>query len=158
KFEKLIILYIEDITDGIRAGEGDALLAGIVESSEDAVISKTLTGIVTTWSGGAETLFGYTSAEMVGQSIMKIRPRNRIDEEPEIIRKIKNGETIAHFETQRLARNNELIDISLTLSPIKDRNGNIIGASKIARDIRREIDARKKMEESEKRFHQLIYS
>src|SRR5690606_10335884 len=122
KFEKLIILYIEDITDGMRAGEGDALLAAIVESSEDAIISKTLTGIVTTWNGGAEKLFGYTSAEMIGQPIMKVIPRDRIDEESEIIRKIKNGETIAHFETQRLDRNNELIDISLTISPIKDRN------------------------------------
>ena len=156
--EKLTILHIEDITDGIRAGEADAMLGAIVQSSEDAIISKTLKGILTTWNGAAEKLFGYTSAEMIGQPILKVIPQDRINEEPEIIRKIERGETIAHFETQRLSKNNKLVDISLTISPIKDRTGRIIGTSKIARNISQQIDARKKIEESEKRFHQLIYS
>lgn len=156
--ENLILLAVEDVTDAKKADQGNATLAAIVQSSEDAIISKTLKGIVTSWNLGAEKLFGHTSAEMIGQSILKIIPHDRIKEEPEIIRKIRDGETIAHFDTQRLAKGGKLIDISLTISPIKDANGHITGASKIARDITDQIEARKKIEASEKRFHNLIYS
>ncbi len=156
--ENFILLSIEDITEAKKADEANAMLAAIVASSEDAIISKTLKGIVTTWNKSAEKLFGYTADEMIGQPILKIIPEGRIDEEPEIIRKITEGETIAHFETQRMGKGGKLIDISLTISPIKDSSGNIIGASKIARDITATIQDRKRIEESEKRFHNLIYS
>lgn len=147
-----------DITEAKKGEESNAKLAAIVQSSEDAIISKTLQGIVTSWNPGAEKLLGYKSEEMIGQSITKIIPNERIDEEPEIINKILAGKTIDHFETQRCAKGGKLIDISLTISPIKNNSGVIIGASKIARDITKEIDARKKIEESEKRFYNLIFS
>ncbi|NEN24216.1 PAS domain S-box protein [Cryomorpha ignava] len=156
--QNLILLSIEDVTDANKADEGNATLATIVQSSEYAIISKTLKGIVTSWNLGAEKLFGYTRAEMIGQSILKIIPPDRINEEPEIIRKIQEGETIAHFDTQRVAKDGRLIDISLTISPIKDNNAQITGALKIARDITDQIESRKKIEASEKRMHNLIYS
>lgn len=156
--ENLILLYIEDITEAKKSDEANATLAAIVESSQDAIISKTLEGIVTSWNLGAEKLFGYTGAEMIGQPILKIIPHDRIQEEPDIIKRILKGETLDHFETKRLAKGGNLIDISLTISPIKDNKGQIKGASKIARDITDQLEARKKIEESEKRFHNLIYS
>lgn len=158
KTGNLILLYIEDITDAKKSDEANSTLAAIVQSSEDAIISKTLKGIVTSWNLGAEKLFGYTSAEMIGQPILKIIPRDRIEEEPDIIKRIQKGETLDHFDTKRLAKGGKLIDISLTISPIKDSDGQITGASKIARDITDQLEARKKIEESEKRFHNLIYS
>lgn len=156
--EDVIVLSIEDTTGAREADKANAMLAAIIESSEDAIVSKSLKGIVTSWNKSAEKLLGYTSAEMIGQPILKIIPDDRIDEEPEIIRKITEGETIAHFETERRAKSGKLVDISLTISPIKDNNGRIIGASKIARDITDQIESRKKINESEKRFQNLIYS
>ncbi len=158
KPEKLILLSIGDITKPKISEEANAKLAAIVQSSEDAIISKTLEGIITSWNHGAEKIFEYTSAEIIGQSITKIIPVERLDEEPEIIRNITEGKTLAHFETQRVSKSGRYIDISLTISPIKDKSGKIIGASKIARDISGQIEARKKIEESEKRFHNLIFS
>ena len=111
------------------------MLVAIVQSSEDAIASKTLNGIVTSWNKGAEKLFGYTAAEMIGQPITKIIPPNRLDEEPLILEKIKRGERMEAFDTVRMRKNGELLDISLTLSPIKDHDGKIIGVSKIARNI-----------------------
>ncbi|MFN0274788.1 MAG: PAS domain S-box protein [Chitinophagales bacterium] len=127
----------------------EGLLTAIVQSSEDAIISKTLEGIVTSWNPAAEKLFGYTSTEMIGLPITKIIPKDRLDEEPEIIKKIKAGEIIAHFETQRVSKEGKLIDISLTISPVKDTKGNIIGASKIARDITHQVEARRRIQENE---------
>ena len=124
-----------DITTQKNSEKDSAWLAAIIESSEDAIVSKTLEGIVTSWNPGAEKLFGYTAAEMIGQPIAKLFPPDRLDEEPEILRRIQLGQRVSHFETQRLTKNGELIDISLAISPIKNFNGVIIGASKIARDI-----------------------
>lgn len=152
------MLSIENFTAFKKVEDANAMLAAIIESSGDAIISKTLAGIITSWNRGAEEVFGYKANEIIGQSITKIIPKERLGEEPEIIRKIQAGETIAHFETQRLHKHGKLIDISLTISPIKDNHGNITGASKIARDITEQIEARKKIEESEQRFHNLIFS
>lgn len=138
--------------------EADAMLAAIVQYSDDAIISKTLEGIVTSWNHGSEKLFGYSAEEMIGESITIIIPKHLLNEEPMIIDKIKHGEVINHFETQRLNKNGKLIDISLTISPIKNSNGKIIGASKIARDITEEIATRKKIAESEERYYDLITS
>jgi PAS domain S-box-containing protein len=109
--------------------------AAIIENSDDAIVSKDLDGIVQSWNAAAERIFGYTAQEMVGQSITKIIPRDRLDEEPEILRKIGAGERVDHFQTIRQRKDGRPIDVSVTISPIRDAAGNIIGASKIARDI-----------------------
>lgn len=134
-----------DITDIKQAEEKSAKLAAIVQSSDDAIISKTPEGVITSWNVAAERMFGYTSDEMIGQTIYKIIPPDRQDEEPRILARLKKGERVEHFETIRLNKNGGLLDISLTISPIRDTNGNIIGLSKIARDI-----TEKKQEEQRK--------
>ncbi len=111
------------------------LLAAIVESSEDAVISKTLDGIVTSWNKGAETVFGYAADEMLGRPISVLAPPDRVDEMPRILDSIKRGQRVEHLETQRRRKDGTLIDIALTVSPLRDKSGRIVGASKIARDI-----------------------
>jgi PAS domain S-box-containing protein len=110
-------------------------LAAIVQSADDAIISKTLESIVTTWNPAAERMFGYTAQEMIGQSIMRIIPPDLASEEVEIVERIRRGERVEHFETRRLRRDGTSFHVSLTLSPILDDDGQIIGASKIARDI-----------------------
>lgn len=112
-----------------------AFLAAIVESSDDAIISKNLNGIITTWNKSAETLFGYTASEAIGRPVTIIIPEDRLDEEPSILARIQAGDRVQHFETVRRRKDGSLIDISLTVSPVTGENGEIIGASKIARDI-----------------------
>ncbi|MEI9893695.1 MAG: ATP-binding protein [Chthoniobacter sp.] len=113
----------------------DPLLAAIVDSSEDAIISKDLNTIVTSWNKSAERMFGYAADEMIGQPISRLFPPDRLDEEAVIIRRIVNGERVEHFETVRVRHDGTPIDVSLTISPIRDAAGVIVGASKIARDI-----------------------
>jgi PAS domain S-box-containing protein len=125
-----------DISGVKEAETKKAMLAAIVESSDDAIVSKTLDGIITSWNRAAERLFEYTEQEVIGQSIAIIFPEDRLDEEPKIIEKIKRGERVEHFDTIRRSKSGKLIDISLTISPIRNDAGVIIGASKIARDIR----------------------
>src|SRR5262249_16769502 len=110
-------------------------LAAIVSSSDDAIISKDLDGIVKSWNAAAERIFGYTAAEAVGQSIRLIIPSDRLGEEDEVLRRIAPGQSVTHFETVRVRKDGSLIPISLTVSPIFDAKGAVIGASKIARDI-----------------------
>jgi PAS domain S-box-containing protein len=110
-------------------------LAAIVESSDDAIVSKDLSGITMSWNAGAERMFGYLAEEAIGQSIMMIIPPDRQDEEPRILDRVRRGEKIEHYETIRRRKDGTLIDVSLAVSPVKDRNGKIVGASKIARDI-----------------------
>jgi PAS domain S-box-containing protein len=112
-----------------------ARLAAIVESSDDAIVSKTLEGVVTSWNKGAERIFGYTAAEMVGQPITKIIPNDRLEEEPQILSRLRRGERVDHFETIRRRKDGTLIDVSVTISPVRDLTGRVIGASKIARDV-----------------------
>jgi PAS domain S-box-containing protein len=126
---------IVDITERKAAEEARSMLAALVESSEDAILSKTLEGIITTWNDGAERMFGYRAHEIIGQPILKLIPSHLADEEPGILAKLRRGERIAHYETVRIRKDGSLFDVSLTVSPIKDSNGRIIGASKIARDI-----------------------
>ena len=118
-----------------RAEAAAAYLAAIVTSAEDAIASKTLDGIVTSWNASAERMFGYTAEEMIGQPILRLFPANRRDEEDLILARIRAGERIEHFETVRLTKDGHLLDVSLTISPIRDSTGSIIGASKIVRDI-----------------------
>jgi PAS domain S-box-containing protein len=117
------------------AEEKQAMLAAIVASSDDAIISKTTKGVITTWNPAAEKMFGYTEAEAIGQSIMLIVPENRLPEEDYIIGQILQGKKVEHFETLRIAKDGRQIPVSVTVSPIFNTNGVIIGASKIARDI-----------------------
>jgi PAS domain S-box-containing protein len=107
----------------------------IIESSDDAILSKDLEGVILSWNRGAERLFGFSSEEAVGRPVTIVIPLNRRDEEPAILEKIHRGERIEHFETVRQRKDGSLVDISLTISPIRDSNGKIVGASKIARDI-----------------------
>jgi PAS domain S-box-containing protein len=119
-----------------RAGElAQARLAAIVESSDDAIVSKTLEGIITSWNGAAEKLFGYTAQEAIGQSIFMIVPPDRRDEEISILARLRQGERVEHFETLRSAKDGRQVPISLSISPIRDSTGTVLGVSKIARDI-----------------------
>ncbi len=115
--------------------ESDRLLAAIVESSDDAIVSKDLNGIVTSWNRGAERIFGYTADDIIGKPITLIIPPELQDDEPRILAKLRAGERIDHFETVRVHKDGHRIDISLTVSPIRDSHGNIVGGAKIARDI-----------------------
>ena len=118
-----------------RSNELSARLAAIVDSSDDAIVSKTLEGVITSWNPGAERLFGYTAAEAVGQHISLIIPEDRRAEEDDVLARLRRGEKVDHFETLRRAKDGHLIPISLTISPVKDARGVVIGASKVARDI-----------------------
>src|SRR5919197_2045554 len=132
-----------DITEQKYAEEVHARLAAIVEQSDDALVSKSLDGIIRTWNRGAERIFGYTPEEAIGRHITLIIPEERRAEEDMVLGKMRRGETVDHFETVRRAKDGRLIDISLTVSPIRDARGQVIGASKIARDIseRKRMDA-----------------
>jgi two-component system CheB/CheR fusion protein len=124
-----------DITDRKRAEEVKQRLSSIVEFSDDAIISKNLVGIIESWNAGAERIFGYTAAEAIGQSVEILVPPDRLNEEAEIISRIRRGERTEHYETVRRRKDGSLIDISLTVSPIMAADGRVMGASKIARDI-----------------------
>jgi PAS domain S-box-containing protein len=121
-------------------------LAALIESADDAVISKTLDGIITSWNAGAQRVFGYTPEEVIGKSVMILIPPDHIDEEPAILARLRAGDRIEHYETIRITKDGRLIDISLTVSPIKGPNGQIVGASKIARDITEQRQARKALD------------
>src|SRR5262249_12693540 len=124
-----------DITEKKRADQADFRLAAIVESSDDAIVSKDLNGIITSWNKSAERIFGYRAEEIIGQPVTTIIPPELHDDEPRILAKIRAGQRIEHFQTVRVRKDGERIDISLTVSPVKDQHGKIIGAAKIARDI-----------------------
>jgi len=124
-----------DITERERAAHDGQLLASIIECSDDAIVTKDLDGIITSWNQGAERLFGYSAEEVLGKSITILIPADRRDEEPGVLARIRRGERIDHYETVRQRKDGSLIDISLTVSPVKDADGKIVGASKIARDI-----------------------
>ncbi|HEV8344776.1 MAG TPA: MEDS domain-containing protein [Candidatus Binatia bacterium] len=139
--------------------EAQALLVAIVESSDDAIISKTLDGIITSWNRGADRLFGYAPQEAIGQPITIIVPPERHDEERSILERLRRGERIDHYETVRASKDGRLIDVSITISPIRDRRGRIIGASKVARDITAQKEAEEKLRrQAEELEQQLIAS
>jgi PAS domain S-box-containing protein len=130
-----ILGYQVDISEQIKANEGQAQLAAIVESSEDAIIGKTLDGIVTSWNEGARRLFGYTAEEMLDQPVSKIIPLEHSEAEAQMLTRLRQGEQVEHYETVRRHKDGRLVDVFLTISPIRDRSSRIIGASTIARDI-----------------------
>lgn len=124
-----------DISDRRRADESRFRLAAIVDTADDAIISKDLNGIITTWNNGARRLFGYEPDEIIGQSILRLIPEHLQHEETEILRKLRAGEQIEHYETTRVSKNGELREVSITVSPIRNARGEVIGGSKIARDV-----------------------
>jgi PAS domain S-box-containing protein len=144
-----------DVTDQ-RMAEGDrGLLAAIVSSSDDAIISKTLDGIITSWNAGAERLFGYSAGEAIGRPILMLIPEERHDEEQRILDRIRKGLPIEHFETERVAKNGKRLQISITVSPVRNSQGRVIGASKVARDISERLLAAEAIRQSEERFRTL---
>jgi PAS domain S-box-containing protein len=124
-----------DVTDSKRLEQTRALLANIVESSDDAIVTKSLDGIITSWNAGAERIFGYTAPEMIGRSVKVLIPRERHAEEDEILARLRKGERVDHFETVRVTKGGRAIDVSLAVSVVRDEHGAIVGASKVARDI-----------------------
>jgi PAS domain S-box-containing protein len=147
-----IVSAIVDITARKQAEEKTALLATIVESSDDAIIAKTLDGNVASWNAGAERLFGYSAAEMIGRPVSLLIPDSLHDEEGYIVGQLLQGKVISHYETVRTHKSGRLMDISLTVSPIRDPSGKVIGASKIARDI----TEHKLVEEKKRKFNEIL--
>jgi PAS domain S-box-containing protein len=146
------INLLVDVTGYKRDEKGQAHMAAIIESSDDAIISKTLDGIITSWNSSAEKIFGYWSQEMIGESLLKIIPKDRVNEEFHIQDQLRKGNRIDHYETKRLTKDGRLLDVSLTISPIFDKQGAIVGASKIARDITRRKRDAQALRESEERY------
>jgi len=142
----------QDVTERRAAEKAQQFLAAIVESSEEAISGVTLDGMISSWNASAEALYGYSAAEAVGQSISLIIPPDRPDEKSQILDRVKTGNTVSQFETVRVARNGRLIDVSLTVSPIKNAAGNIVGTAAIAHDITERRKAEGAFRESEQRF------
>ncbi len=130
-----IVNMLVDITERKKADAAVRQLAAIVESSEDAIIGKDLDGVIVTWNRGAEMLYGYTAAEIIGRPVSVLIPPENVNEEPDILKRIRRGEPIQHYETIRVRKDGTEIHVALAVSPIKDTSGKIVGASKIARDI-----------------------
>jgi PAS domain S-box-containing protein len=140
----------------LRAEEDTRRLASIVDNSQDAIISKNLDGVIQTWNRGATRIFGYTADEVIGKPVTILIPPERINEEPGILARLRAGERIDHYQTVRQHKDGTLLDISLTVSPIRDKAGRIIAASKIARDISAQKRAEEALRDSERRLHELL--
>ena len=130
-----VVCCFRNVGERKRAEQNSSLLASIVESSEDALLSKNLSGRILSWNRGAERVFGYQAEEAIGQSIEMLIPPDRLQEEPRIIERMKRGERVEHFETVRVRKDGRRINVSLTISPLRDSEGRIVGASKVARDV-----------------------
>ena len=155
--EGIFILSV-DITTRKKLLEQQALFASIVNSSDDAILSKDLNGTITSWNHGAEKVFGYAADEIIGQSIYLLIPPDLHDEERGIMKTVKTGVGVDHYETKRITKNGTIVTLSITVSPIKDSVGNVIGASKIAHDITTRIEAEKALLESESKFRGIFES
>ena len=154
--ESLMLLAIEDITDRRQAEKALAQLAAIVESSDDAMIGKTLDGTITSWNKGAERLFGYTAEEAIGQNIVLIIPPDHRTEEAEILERLKRAERIEHFDTRRVRKGGRVLDVSIAISPVKDAGGQVVGASKVARDISERKRVEKELQDSRDRLESMV--
>lgn len=142
-----VILRNQDIAEKKLAEEKSAKLAAIIESSDDAIISKTLESVITSWNDSAQRIFGYTADEIIGETIYKLIPPDRQTEEPQILATLKIGNRVENFETKRLTKDGRLIDVSVTVSLLKDKEGRVIGLSKIARDItEKKLDEQRKLD------------
>ena len=144
------LLTFRNVTERKRTDETQTRLVAIVESSEDAIIGKDAQGVIKSWNRGAEKVFGYTAAEMVGQTMMRLMPPGHEGEEDEIMQRIRRRETVEHTESIRHRKDGELIHVSLTISPIRDASGRVVGASKIARDITERKRMERQLQQSQK--------
>jgi PAS domain S-box-containing protein len=147
-----IVINQRDVTERKRVQETRLRLAAIIESSDDAIIGKTLDGTITSWNEGAERIYGYSANETVGQPISMLVPPDRPEEIPTILESIRRGQKVDHFETVRVTKDGRRLDISLTVSPIRNPAGDVVGASAIARDITERKRAEDELRESEERF------
>jgi PAS domain S-box-containing protein len=143
-----VAVYFRDVSERKRAEQASARLAAIVESSEDAIISKSLDGVIESWNAAAERMYGYSAEEAIGQSILIVIPPERHSEETEILARLRRGERLEHYDTVRRRKNGELFDVSLTVSPLRDASGTVVGASKIARDISERKRAEQALEDA----------
>ena len=154
--EPFMLLAIEDITDRKQAEKTLAQLAAIVESSDDAMIGKMLDGTVTSWNKGAERLFGYTAEEAIGQNITLVVPPERLPEQATILERLKQGVRVDHFDTVRRRKDGSVFDVSLTISPVRDPTGHVVGASKVARDISERKAAEKALQHAHDRLESMV--
>ncbi len=149
--KKLFTVILRDVSERVQAEEVRDRLAAVVDSSNDAIISKTLDGTILAWNRGAEEIFGYAASEVVGKAVLVLVPPDRVEEEIDILARIRRGDSVKHFETVRIRKDGTRIDVSATISPIRDTSGVIIGVSKVARDIterkRSEAEAAQQAEE-----------
>jgi PAS domain S-box-containing protein len=146
----------DDLAERERLFQEQAYIAAIVASSDDAIISKTLDGVIRTWNEGAERIFGYSAAEAVGRPITLLIPPERLDEEPALLDRLRRGERIEHFETIRITKDGQRIHVSLTVSPVRDSKGNVVGASKVARDITQRKQAEEALREADRRKDEFL--
>src|SRR6185295_16979462 len=130
-----VVCYFRDISAQKQAVAAKAYLAAIVDSADDAILSKDLNGVIQSVNASAERLFGYSSDELGGRPVRMLIPPDRQSEEDDILRRLRNGERVEHFETVRMTKDGRLLDVALTISPVRDESGRVIGASKIVRDI-----------------------
>ena len=145
-----------DVSERKRADRAQAHLAAIINSSDDAIIGKDLDGTITSWNRGAETIYGYSADEVVGKSISILIPAHQVDEVPGMLERIKRGEKIHNYENARVRKDGSSIDVSLTISPVKDRAGKVIGAATIARDISELKQAQREAERLKEEFFALV--
>jgi PAS domain S-box-containing protein len=155
--ESTFTVILRDVTARLRADAERSRLAAIVESSSDAIVGKTLDGVITSWNHAAEALFGYRAAEVLGGPLLRLFPDDRVSEEAEILARLARGEVVTNFETQRLTKDGRRIDVSVTISPIREADGRISGASKIARDVTAVKSAERALRASELRFATMFH-
>ncbi len=147
---RLFIGVVRDVTERTRAREAQAALAAIVENSDDAIIGKTLDGRITSWNRGAERMYGYTASEAIGQPISLLVPEDRREELAQVMERLRRGEAAHHFETTRLRKDGRKIDAAITISPIRDASGRVVGAATIARDVTDQTELQRRVLESER--------